>query len=335
MQKSTPKISVIIPVYNVAPWLKSCLQSVLTQTFSSLEIIAVNDGSTDESGAVLEEFARQDTRLKIITQNNQGPSAARARGVSAAEGDFLSFLDGDDKLPPDYFEKLCSLAEQTGADLVIAPAQRFFAAEVKPVETEKSEVFAQKCVLKEQQKKLAWKDFSAVMSVCGKLMSRVLAEKTDWYVTSYATGEDIFPAVQLLTYARCIAVQPTTAYYYRQNRAGSQSTSSGNRFEGLFDGFLRACRFLKKTGNYPVYAGEFEYIRRVCLLSFMEKYGLTKQEEQFLQNHQADLRVTAGLFKHRGFKFRLRQMLFHCCLSSRLSYAKTASFIRRIAERKN
>jgi len=92
-------ISIIIPVYNVAPYLSRCLDSCLSQTYQNLEIIAVDDGSTDESGLILDKYAEKDVRIKVIHQANGGHQKARRVGMEQAEGDFLYFLDSDDSLP--------------------------------------------------------------------------------------------------------------------------------------------------------------------------------------------------------------------------------------------
>ena len=91
-----PKISVIIPVYNVEKYLRECLDSLLNQTFKDIEIICVNDGSTDGSLNILNEYASKDSRFIIINQNNQGLSAARNNGLNVAKGDYVAFLDSDD-----------------------------------------------------------------------------------------------------------------------------------------------------------------------------------------------------------------------------------------------
>ena len=92
----TPPVSIIIPVYNSGPYLNKCLDSVLAQTMQELEIILVNDGSTDGSPAILEDYALRDARIRIISQENQGLSGARNTGIRAARGSYLTFLDSDD-----------------------------------------------------------------------------------------------------------------------------------------------------------------------------------------------------------------------------------------------
>jgi len=104
----TPKISIIIPIYNTARYLSVCLDSVIKQTYENLEIILIDDGSTDDSGKIADTYAKKDSRIKVIHQKNQGQSAARNHGLKIASGDFISFLDSDDKIKPDFIQKLFS-----------------------------------------------------------------------------------------------------------------------------------------------------------------------------------------------------------------------------------
>ena len=100
------KVSVVVPIYNTAKYLPECLDSLLAQTHQDLEIILIDDGSTDESGKIADDYAKKDKRIKVIHQKNAGQSAARNRGIKEATGEFLSFVDSDDKLKPDFIKKL-------------------------------------------------------------------------------------------------------------------------------------------------------------------------------------------------------------------------------------
>ncbi|MDD4555968.1 MAG: glycosyltransferase [Alphaproteobacteria bacterium] len=113
-----PKISIIVPVYNVEKYLSRCLDSVLAQTFDDFEIICVNDGSVDCSGKILNKFAAKDDRVKIITQRNGGLSVARNNGVLSAKGEYIYFLDSDDAIQPQTLEILHTLSQKHSADLV-------------------------------------------------------------------------------------------------------------------------------------------------------------------------------------------------------------------------
>lgn len=101
-----PKVSVVVPVYNTAPYLDACIQSLLQQTLCDLQIICVDDGSTDGSGEMLDAYASRDSRVHVIHQENRGQSAARNAGIREAEGEYVYFLDSDDFLEADALERL-------------------------------------------------------------------------------------------------------------------------------------------------------------------------------------------------------------------------------------
>ena len=113
------KVSIIIPVYNCAPYIDRCIRSIMMQTYKDIEIIVINDGSPDNSSSIIEALAAEDTRITLITQENQGVCVARNNGIAAATGDYLLFVDGDDYVDPDYIESLVTAAQKNNSDLVI------------------------------------------------------------------------------------------------------------------------------------------------------------------------------------------------------------------------
>ena len=121
-----PVVSVVIPVYNVEAYLCECVDSVLTQTMQDFEIILVDDGATDSSGAICDRYAQQDPRIQVIHQKNGGLSAARNTGLDAAKGEYVYFLDSDDYIEPYSLEHLRDLAEKEKADVVFFDAYVFF-----------------------------------------------------------------------------------------------------------------------------------------------------------------------------------------------------------------
>lgn len=113
------KISVIIPVYNVAIYLRKCIESVIAQTYKELEIIIVDDGSTDDSSKICDEYAQNDSRIIVIHQKNGGLSAARNRGLDEASGKYISFVDADDYIEKEMFELLLNRMTVDKSNLVI------------------------------------------------------------------------------------------------------------------------------------------------------------------------------------------------------------------------
>lgn len=112
-----PKISIIIPVYNVEPYLSRCIDSVLNQSFSNFELILINDGSTDKSGDICDEYATKDSRLTVIHQGNKGVSDARNRGLDIAKGEYIGFVDPDDYIDYNMYQILFELIEEYTADI--------------------------------------------------------------------------------------------------------------------------------------------------------------------------------------------------------------------------
>jgi CDP-glycerol glycerophosphotransferase len=117
-------ISVVVPIYNVEGFLRECLESVTAQTVDDLEVVMVDDGSTDGSAAIAREFEAADPRFRLLSQPNGGLSKARNTGIEAAGGEYLAFLDSDDVLPPNAYELLLGALEQTGSDFATGNVYR-------------------------------------------------------------------------------------------------------------------------------------------------------------------------------------------------------------------
>ena len=113
-----PLVSIIIPVYNVEKYIEKCLDSVLAQSYDNLEILLIDDGSTDKSGAICAEYAGKDKRIHLIRQKNQGVSVARNVGLKKAQGRWIAFVDSDDYIESGYIEILLNNAEEKNADVV-------------------------------------------------------------------------------------------------------------------------------------------------------------------------------------------------------------------------
>lgn len=114
------KVSVIVPVYNVEKYLKRCLDSLINQTLSDIDIICINDGSKDSSLQILEQYAQKDSRIVIYNQENSGLSVARNTGLEHASGEYIGFVDSDDWVDLDFYEKLYNSAQNNNADIAVA-----------------------------------------------------------------------------------------------------------------------------------------------------------------------------------------------------------------------
>ena len=116
------KLSIIIPIYNTGSYLHKCVKSILLQNLEDFELILVDDGSKDDSGAICDEYAKKDKRIKVIHKENEGVSIARNTGISIAEGEYIGFVDSDDWIEPDMYETLYGLALSKECDIVMCDA---------------------------------------------------------------------------------------------------------------------------------------------------------------------------------------------------------------------
>ncbi|MBQ8828028.1 MAG: glycosyltransferase [Clostridia bacterium] len=116
---NSPLISILVPVYNVEKYLRQCIDSIIAQIYKNIEIILVDDGSTDSSGTICDEYSKKDSRIKVIHQKNQGLAAVRNVGISAARGEYIGFVDSDDFIAPDMYSDMLDLIQKYEADLAV------------------------------------------------------------------------------------------------------------------------------------------------------------------------------------------------------------------------
>ena len=114
-----PAVSIIVPVYNTERFLNRCIDSVLAQTYSDWELLLVDDGSTDSSGSICDEYATQDSRIRVFHKENGGVSSARNLGLDYARGEWITFVDSDDYIAPDMIEKLYETQKRNNADITV------------------------------------------------------------------------------------------------------------------------------------------------------------------------------------------------------------------------
>ncbi len=131
-------VSIIIPVYNTEKYLSKCLESVINQTYKNLEIILINDGSTDKSKEICESFAKKDKRIQILNKENSGVSSARNHGMRLAKGQYIAFIDGDDYAEENYIEELLKNLKQTESDCVLCGYNRVYDKKIEQITKEKN-----------------------------------------------------------------------------------------------------------------------------------------------------------------------------------------------------
>lgn len=249
------KISVIVPVYNVESYVEACLRSILRQTFRDLEILVVDDGSTDSSGEICERLSREDERIHVFHQENGGLSAARNTGLQAASGEFVAPVDSDDLLSPAYMEKLLNACLQNHAQASVCDCRGFTedreweaaAGEQKDCREEKSvQTFSSAECLEHM-----YHPISSGMSFTawGKLYQRSLFTEKKLEYPVGKIHEDQFVTYQLLDAAERIAYVPEELYWYRTRSGSIMHRKFDRRRLDLMEATRGQCLYFLEKGE--------------------------------------------------------------------------------------
>lgn len=236
-------VSIIVPVYNTQKYLKKCLDTLTNQTLKNIEIICINDGSKDNSAKILNEFAKKDSRIIVINQKNCGISITRNNGLNIAKGKYIGFVDSDDYIDPDFYEKLYNSAEKHKADIAASSIIRFNKFKGKKYLKLKKEIitenFKEKCkILDIPEKCYVWNKI-------------YLREKINKYNIRFISGilyEDLYFTPTVLEKLKKLVTVPKTYYYYRKNPNSVVYTKCAKKEIDYNKGIQWAIDFLKKHG---------------------------------------------------------------------------------------
>lgn len=206
-------ISVIVPIYRVEKFLPQCIESVLNQTFTDFELILVDDGSPDRCPAICDEAAERDARVRVIHQANAGLSAARNAGIEIAHGEWLGFVDSDDYIAPQFYEKLYQTAQRTDADCVMCSVQNVDESG-KPIDSALMRMADEVKTGREVLRKIGRDDVTPYLTAWNKLYRRKL-----FNTLRYPAGrqnEDVFVFAELFCQVQRAACVAEPLYFYRK-----------------------------------------------------------------------------------------------------------------------
>ena len=226
---SSPLLSIIIPVYKVEKYLPACLDSIIAQEFTDWEVIAVDDGSPDGSGAILDRYAAQDSRIIDLHRENGGVSAARNAGIDHARGKYLGFVDSDDLIAPDMYQQLIAEMENENCDLAECGFCNFFE------DGRREDVLTCSAPTKfvsREETIIAQADARILGSICNKVFLRELAANL-CLRTDLAVAEDVLFVHDYLNHAQNAKILPFVGYHYRQHGASVMHESLSEKHLGV------------------------------------------------------------------------------------------------------
>lgn len=278
-----PKVSIIVPVYNVSEYLSKCLSSLVAQSLEDIEILIVNDGSTDNSGEIARQYAEKyPNMIRFFEKKNGGLSDARNFGIEHATGEFLAFVDSDDYVSPNMMQDMYTLAQTHHADMVICNLQKV---------NEREEITQKLTQLPNFPLAFALKDRSDAFSdmsyfACNKLFRRCLFEKERFTKGIHFEDIELIPRILL----KCNTITRTDAYHY-QYFERSNSISKSHTIKGL--DMLKAVEKVEKTyrrmgmplgekalKDFMILEGYFSFIPYLAFVKDDEVYQKMKCELQ-------------------------------------------------------
>jgi hypothetical protein len=245
------KVSVIVPIYNIEAYLEKCIKSLLKQTLKDIEIILVNDCSTDNSQSIIDKYVKKDKRVKAyINEKNSGLSFTRNHGMKYAKGEYLSFIDGDDYIEPDMLEKMYDKAKEEDADIV---------------ECDFVLDFPNKKII--NRSKL---DENIIVSIrvaaWNKLYRRKLVEKLKLEFPVGLLYEDVVFCYKIIPFANKISYVPEPFYHYIQ-RPQSLINTKNKRVREIYDCLNMVLDYYKEKKIYEKYKDQLEFIYMRYILS--------------------------------------------------------------------
>ncbi len=270
------KVSIVIPIYNVEKYLRQCLDSVVNQTLTDIEIICVNDGSKDSSLAIMQEYAAKDARVKIIDKPNSGYGNSMNRGFDMAEGEYIGIVESDDYADADMFETLYRVAKEEDADVVKGGFYYYFS---KPEETNEpapiaSHVMCSRtfCPTRDFKERREMADFFNIKPTIWSAIYRrdfIRSEGIRFNETPGASYQDLSFTFKVWALAQRVRLVERCFLHYRQDNEQSSVNSPGKVY-CVYDEYCEISRFLD---THPTLKGKLEGIKnRLKYDSYMWNY---------------------------------------------------------------
>lgn len=248
-----PKVSIIVPIYNVEKYLKRCIESLVNQTLQEIEIILVNDGSTDYSAMIAKDFKKQyPQKIVYLEKENGGLSDARNYGIPYAKGEYIAFLDSDDYIEKDTYEKMYELAKKESSDMVECD---FYWEYPNKTKVDTGKIYHNKKEMAEKVRVVAW----------NKLIKREILEKAKIEFPKGYRYEDVEFTYKLIPHLEKVSFLKEPCIHYIQ-RENSISNSQNERTKEIFDVLEHVIDYYKEKNIYDKYEEQLEYIYTRYLL---------------------------------------------------------------------
>ena len=252
----TPEISVIVPIYNVSEYLPACLNSILKQDFNSFEIVAVDDGSTDQSGKIADEYAQRfPEKIRVVHQVNQGLGGARNTGIESARGKYIAFIDSDDTIALNMLSCLWKECQKTGADIAVCGITSVTETG-QCIKDVRDSLPCHKSLRFFEQKKL----INIEPSACNKLYAKSLFFNSGIRFPTKVWYEDLRTTTKILTVSKGVVFTDRCLYYYFQRSGSIIRNTNLTRNREIIDAVQDVLQYYRKQGLFEECFSELEYL---------------------------------------------------------------------------
>ena len=315
---ATPLVSIIVPAYNVEKYVSNCIESLLSQTYSHIEVILVNDGSQDSTPDILDQYSSRDPRVQVFHKENQGVSSARNTGIRESKGDFLVFVDGDDYLASDYISYMLSLVEKTGSEFCFS----------KNCYTSRGE---RQCeppsvqTLGPEEATALLLSPDVVVGCWNKIYKRsLLVSNGIEFSSSLFYGEGLTFITQVSQLPITVGVGNRKVYYYRRNNEASATTEFS--IDKIYNGEKALIAIHKSlTINSRRVKLMFNYHLSLYRLGALVRLKSNKVEEEYAKDYKRWLKyirknTVANIFFWQVSIYRKVLMICGCISPSLLSF---------------
>ena len=279
------KISVVMPVYNAAEFLRESIGDILAQTFEEFELICVDDGSKDNSSEIIKEFAANDSRVKYLHQDNAGAGTARNRGMDAAKGKYLLFLDADDRFESTMLEELWNRAEETAADVVIFGADCFMYGTERRRDASwlldkkylTEEYIEQGVIRRDKKNDILYK--ISTSTVWNKLFRRAFIQKEGIEFQQIYVVDSMYFVMLAMAYAKRVAIYDKRLVHYRENVPTGQIMNHDKSPTGVYEALYEVKEHICRSGRFEYVERAFvNYAIKSCL-DRLTRFSSLKAEE--------------------------------------------------------
>ena len=302
-------ISVVIPVYNVERYLQRCLNSVVSQTYKNLEIILVDDGSTDLSGKICDEWASKDNRIVVIHKTNGGLSSARNTGLDVAKGRYIAFVDSDDYVEKDYVKTLVKVLEEEKVDVAVCGFWYLYKNHLE------QKGYSGTCILMSQ---IDYLQFFLTDWTCGLIWNKIFKRKVVngiWFEEGHIIDDEFFTYKAIINCNR-VALFEDPLYYYRM-RATSVMSSSSEYVERILLDKIKYTkeRFENVTKSYP-------QLKQVYLKDLVNSLIRYKRQSIHYPNAHFEVKKTIN-------EYKLSILLSNLKLKTKYAFLRGAFFEKK------